>query len=52
MEARKIAQTLKDNDGDRARTAAALQISYKLLVEKLKDYGLAADADSTGDAVV
>jgi DNA-binding NtrC family response regulator len=40
LEARKIAQTLKDNDGDRARTAAALQISFKLLVEKLKDYGL------------
>jgi two-component system response regulator AtoC len=41
LEARKIAQTLKDQAGDRARTAAALQISYKLLVEKLKDYGLA-----------
>jgi len=40
VEARKIGQTLKDNDGDRARTAAALRISFKLLVEKLKDYGL------------
>jgi DNA-binding NtrC family response regulator len=38
VEARKIAQTLKDSDGDRARAAAALQISYKLLVEKLKEY--------------
>jgi DNA-binding NtrC family response regulator len=38
LEARKIVQTLKDTDGDRARTAAALQISYKLLVEKLKEY--------------
>jgi DNA-binding NtrC family response regulator len=40
LEARKIAQTLKETDGDRARTATALQISYKLLVEKLKEYGL------------
>ncbi|MEP7305816.1 MAG: sigma-54 dependent transcriptional regulator [Acidobacteriota bacterium] len=40
VEARKIGQTLKDNDGDRARTAEALRISFKLLVEKLKDYGL------------
>jgi len=40
VEARKIGQTLKDNDGDRARTAAALRISFKLLMEKMKDYGL------------
>jgi len=40
IEARKIARTLKDHDGDRARSAAALQISHKLLVEKLKEYGL------------
>ena len=40
LEPRKIAQTLKEHDGDRARTAAALQISYKLLVEKLKTYSL------------
>jgi DNA-binding NtrC family response regulator len=39
VEARKIGQTLRDNDGDRARTAA-LRISFKLLVEKLKGYGL------------
>jgi DNA-binding NtrC family response regulator len=40
VELRKIGQTLKDNDGDRARTAAALKISFKLLVEKLRDYNL------------
>jgi DNA-binding NtrC family response regulator len=40
VESRKIAATLKDMDGDRGRTADALQIGYKLLLEKVKDYGL------------
>ena len=40
LEARKIAQALKEADGDRSRTADALQISYKMLVAKLKEYGI------------
>jgi DNA-binding NtrC family response regulator len=40
LEARKIAQTLKEMNGDRARTADALAISHKLLVAKLKEYGI------------
>ncbi len=40
VESRKIAATLKDMDGDRGKTADALQIGYKLLLEKIKEYGL------------
>jgi DNA-binding NtrC family response regulator len=40
LEARKIAQTLKEMNGDRARTADTLAISHKLLVAKLKEYGI------------
>jgi DNA-binding NtrC family response regulator len=40
VEKRKIEQTLKAMEGDRARTADALQVSYKMLLGKCKEYGL------------
>ena len=40
VESRKIAQALKEADGDRGRTAEMLQISYKQLVAKLREYGI------------
>ncbi len=42
VERRKIEQTLKEAAGNRGRTAELLQISYKVLVTKLKEYGLDA----------
>jgi len=42
MERRKLEQALKDAAGNRNRAAEMLQISYKMLVSKLKDYGLDA----------
>jgi len=45
VERRKIEQALKEAAGNRNRAAEMLQISYKMLVSKLKDYGL--DALST-----
>jgi DNA-binding NtrC family response regulator len=42
VERRKIEQALKEAAGNRNRAAELLQISYKMLVSKLKDYGLDA----------
>jgi DNA-binding NtrC family response regulator len=42
VEARKVALALQESGGDRTRAAAVLEISYKLLLEKIKDYGLGA----------
>ncbi len=42
VERRKIEQALKESAGNRNRAAEMLQISYKMLVSKLKDYGLDA----------
>ena len=42
VERRKIEQALKEAAGNRNRAADLLQISYKLLVVKLKEYGLDA----------
>jgi DNA-binding NtrC family response regulator len=42
VERRKIEQALKEAAGNRNRAAEMLQISYKMLVSKLKDYGLDA----------
>jgi len=39
VERRKIEQTLKDT-GDRTRAAETLQISYKVLLAKMKEYRL------------
>jgi DNA-binding NtrC family response regulator len=39
-ERRKIASALKENEGNKARTAEALGVSYKTLLTKLKDYDL------------
>jgi len=40
FERRKIEQTLKEAGGDKGRTAELLQIGYKVLVAKVKEYGL------------
>jgi DNA-binding NtrC family response regulator len=40
VEQRKIGETLKAMQGDRTRTAETLQISYKMLLAKCRDYGL------------
>jgi len=40
VERRKIAQALKDAGGDKGRAADILQVSYKALLAKLKEYGL------------
>ena len=42
VERRKIEQALKEAAGNRGRAAEILQVSYKTLVSKLKDYGLDA----------
>jgi two-component system response regulator AtoC len=42
VERRKIEQALREAAGNRNRAAEMLQISYKMLVSKLKDYGLDA----------
>jgi DNA-binding NtrC family response regulator len=44
VERRKIEQALKEAAGNRNRAAEMLQISYKMLVSKLKDYGLDAQS--------
>jgi DNA-binding NtrC family response regulator len=41
VERRKIEQAVKDAAGNRMRAADVLQISYKTLTQKLKDYGFA-----------
>jgi DNA-binding NtrC family response regulator len=40
IERRKIGQALRETAGNRNRAAEVLQISYKMLVAKLKEYGL------------
>jgi DNA-binding NtrC family response regulator len=40
VERRKIQQALSDADGDRSRAADILQVGFKALTAKLKDYGL------------
>src|SRR6185436_5646340 len=44
LERRKPERALGEAAGNRQRAAEALQISYKALVQKLKEYGLAGDA--------
>jgi DNA-binding NtrC family response regulator len=46
VERRKIEQTLRDTGGSRSRTAEILQVSYKQLLGKIKEYGLDALATS------
>jgi DNA-binding NtrC family response regulator len=41
VERRKIEQALKDVAGNKQRAADQLQVSYKMLLQKLKDYGIA-----------
>jgi len=40
VERRKVAQVLKDAAGNKARAAELLQISYKALLGKIREYGL------------
>jgi DNA-binding NtrC family response regulator len=40
VERRKIEQALKDAAGNRSRAAEILQVSYKMFMTKLKEYGL------------
>ena len=40
VERRKIAAALEQVGGDRAQAAAALQVSYKALIAKIREYGL------------
>jgi DNA-binding NtrC family response regulator len=40
-ERRKIAQVLKETSGNAGRSAEILQVSYKLFMQKVRDYGLA-----------
>jgi DNA-binding NtrC family response regulator len=44
VERRKLEQALREAAGNRNRAAEMLQISYKMLVSKLKDYGLDAQS--------
>jgi DNA-binding NtrC family response regulator len=41
VERRKIELALRDAGGDKPRAAEALQINYKTLLQKLRDYGIA-----------
>jgi DNA-binding NtrC family response regulator len=41
VERRKLERALKDAAGNKQRAASALQVSYKTLIQKQKDYGLA-----------
>jgi DNA-binding NtrC family response regulator len=41
VERRKIDQALRDTAGNKQRAAEVLQISYKTLLQKLKEYGIA-----------
>jgi transcriptional regulator with GAF, ATPase, and Fis domain len=41
VERRKVEQALKAASGNKQRAAAALQISYKALIQKQKEYGIA-----------
>ncbi len=43
VERRKLEQALKEAAGNKQRAGEALQISYKTLLQKLKELGLAAD---------
>ena len=40
VERRKIEGTLREASGNKARTAELLQVSYKTLLQKLKEYGI------------
>jgi DNA-binding NtrC family response regulator len=41
VERRKVERALKEAAGNKQRAASALQVSYKTLIQKQKDYGLA-----------
>jgi DNA-binding NtrC family response regulator len=41
VERRKIEETMREAGGDRQRAAQALQISFKMLLQKIKEYGIA-----------
>jgi DNA-binding NtrC family response regulator len=41
VERRKVEQAMREADGNKERAAEALQISYKALLQKLREYGVA-----------
>jgi DNA-binding NtrC family response regulator len=41
VERRKLTQALKEASGNAGRAAEILQVSYKMLMQKVRDYGLA-----------
>ena len=41
VERRKLERALKDAGGNKERAAEALQISYRALLQKQKEYGIA-----------
>jgi DNA-binding NtrC family response regulator len=41
VERRKIEQALKEASGNRQRAADLLQVAHKVLLQKIKDYGIA-----------
>jgi DNA-binding NtrC family response regulator len=41
VERRKIEETLREAAGDKQRAAQALQISFKMLLQRMKEYGIA-----------
>ena len=43
VERRKVEQALKEAGGNKQRAASALQVSYKTLIQKQKDYGIAEE---------
>ncbi|HEX5107085.1 MAG TPA: helix-turn-helix domain-containing protein, partial [Vicinamibacterales bacterium] len=44
VERRKLERALREAAGNKQRAAEALQISYKTMLQKLKEYGIAEDA--------
>ena len=44
VERRKLDRALSEAAGNKQRAAEALQISYKTMLQKLKEYGIADDA--------
>ena len=43
VESRMIEQILRETGGNKSRAAEILQVSYKTLLTKIKDYGLERD---------
>jgi two-component system response regulator AtoC len=44
VERRKVEQAMRETAGNKQRAAEMLQISYKTLLQKLKEYGIADES--------